>query len=81
MLKRKSAKNIKDELEVHKLFPLLMTGKRHGCAAAMARLRSVNKSGSGMFPHHQLCAATAPQQSRQAGLLLTQLKTPTQGQM
>ena len=36
MLKRKSAKNIRDELEVHKLFPLLTTGKRRGCAAAMA---------------------------------------------
>lgn len=35
MLKRKSAKNIKDEAEVHKLFPLLTSGKRCGCAAAM----------------------------------------------
>lgn len=80
MLKRKSAKNIKDEAEVHKLFPLLTSGKRCGCAAAMVAHSSELPTESVLEPPRITSPApvTAAQQSRRARLLLAQLKTPTQ---
>lgn len=52
---KRSAKNIKDELEPHKLFPLLTTGERCGCHGDV-QLDRINGSSSRASAHHQPCA-------------------------
>lgn len=59
---KRSAKNIKDALEAHELFPVLTTGERCGCHGdvQLGRINRSGSRGSRASLHHQCRPAGPP---------------------